>query len=104
MARKRDVAHALRASAHTVSESLPAMSAATMAQQGSGLLSGGTLHHVELGQSVGVAGHMNSTAARPKGVEVETIAGQIGQGRIPDMRGAGRAPGSRWVGWLGARA
>jgi hypothetical protein len=30
-------------------------------------------------------------------VDVETVAGSIQAGKIPDMRGQGRAPGSKWA-------
>ncbi|KAF5836642.1 hypothetical protein DUNSADRAFT_5636 [Dunaliella salina] len=83
-ARKKDMAQMMRTSAHTLPEALPTVSPAA-AHQGPVSPGIGNALNLELGPMV-----VNSKS--PGKVDVETVAGSIQAGKIPDMRGQGRTP------------
>jgi len=82
-ARKKDMAQMMRTSAHTLSEALPTVSPAA-AHQGPASPGIGNALNLELGPMI--------NSKMPGKVDVETVAGSIQAGRIPDTRGQGRTP------------
>uniref|UniRef100_A0A7S3VJW0 Uncharacterized protein n=1 Tax=Dunaliella tertiolecta TaxID=3047 RepID=A0A7S3VJW0_DUNTE len=77
------MAQMMRTSAHTLSEALPTVSPAA-AHQGPASPGIGNALNLELGPMI--------NSKMPGKVDVETVAGSIQAGRIPDTRGQGRTP------------